>query len=76
VLGQGAALVVTGVVIGLVATLVVARVWASVLVFVSAADPTSFGVATLLISSSAALACYLPARRAMRGEPVAALRHE
>ena len=76
VLGQGAALVVTGVVIGLVATLVVARVWASVLVFVSAADPTSFGVATLLISSSAALACYLPARRAMRGEPIAALRHE
>jgi putative ABC transport system permease protein len=46
------------------------------LLLVSAIDPLTFGVVTLALAAIALAACYLPARRAMRVEPVVALRHE
>ena len=76
VLGQGAGLVLMGAAIGLVITLAVTMALGRMLVMVSATDPLTFGVITVLLCASALLACYLPARRATRVQPVEALRHE
>jgi len=76
VLGQGARLAVIGIVAGLVCALAATRFLASVLVGVSALDPLTFGAASLLLGAVALLACYLPARRAMRVDPMEALRYE
>jgi len=74
VLKQGMSLVLTGVVIGLAAALLVGRFLSSMLFGVSASDPASVGGAALVLSSVALLACYLPARRASRVDPLVALR--
>ena len=76
VLGQGAGLVVAGVAIGLVIALVTTLALGRMLVMVSTTDPLTFGVITVLLCVSALVACYLPARRATRVQPVEALRHE
>ena len=76
VLGQGAGLVLAGAAIGLVITLVVTLALGRMLVMVSTTDPLTFGVITVLLCVSALVACYLPARRATRVQPVEALRHE
>jgi putative ABC transport system permease protein len=76
VLGQGAMLVIAGVGTGLLLALALTQTLEKIVLFVSAADPLTFASVTALLSASALLACYLPARRAMRVEPVVALRHE
>jgi predicted permease len=76
VLGQGMRLAVVGIVIGLAGAFGVTRVIQSQLWGVSATDPVSFaGIATLL-AAIAALASWLPARRATRVDPITALRDE
>ncbi|HLG56556.1 MAG TPA: ABC transporter permease [Vicinamibacterales bacterium] len=65
-----------GLIIGLAASLAVNRVLASALVQVSPSDPLSLGLASAALVGSAMLGCLIPARRAMRVDPIVALRHE
>jgi putative ABC transport system permease protein len=61
---------------GLAASLALTRILASQLFAVSALDPPTFTWVALLLIAVAVAACYIPARRAMRVDPVVALRHE
>ena len=76
ILGQGVRLTIAGVAVGMAAALVLTRFMASILFRVSASDPMTFGAVVILLTFIALAACYLPARRAMRTDPLAALRHE
>jgi predicted permease len=76
VLRQGASLVVAGIVVGLAVTAALTLLLTRVMLLVSATDPLTFGIVTILLSAIALVACYIPALRAMRMQPVAALRHE
>ncbi|MDQ3134046.1 MAG: ABC transporter permease, partial [Acidobacteriota bacterium] len=76
VLKQGLTLILGGIVIGLVAAFLLARLMESLLFGISAADPATFIVVSLLLIVVALLACYIPARRAMRVDPMVALRYE
>jgi len=76
VMGQGAKLALAGIVVGIAAALALTRLMRSLLFEVSPADPLTFaGIAVLLVAVALA-ACYIPARRAMRVDPMTALRYE
>ncbi len=76
VLGQGMALALTGVVLGLAASLAVTQVIGSFLVGVSPTDPVTIGGVCVLLIGVATVASWVPARRASRLDPVHALREE
>ena len=76
ILGQGMALVAGGLGEGLVMTLGLSRLVASQLVGISPFDPAAYAVTTLTVVIVAATACALPARAALRLDPLAALRTE
>ncbi len=76
VLGQGAKLALVGVLIGLGASWALTRWIESLLFNVSATDPATFVIIALLLMLVASLACYLPARRATKVDPMEALRCE
>jgi predicted permease len=75
-LRRGLIVVLVGVVLGLAGAAIVSRVLSSVLYGMSAVDPLSFTVAVTVLVAVAALANYIPARRATRIDPVIALRYE
>jgi putative ABC transport system permease protein len=76
VLGEGFRLAVVGVVVGLVLAWVLSRFGASLLYGVRPADPLTFAVVPLVLLSVALFACYIPARRATKVDPMRALRCE
>ncbi len=76
VLGNGLQLILTGLACGLVLSLVLTRFLRTVLFGVGATDVITFAAVGLLLSAVALLACYIPARRAMRVDPMVALRYE
>ncbi len=76
VLGQGGKIALAGIAIGMAAAFGLTRLMASLLFAVSASDPLTFTGVALLLVLVAMLACYIPARRAMRVDPMVALRYE
>jgi putative ABC transport system permease protein len=76
VVGRGARLALAGVLIGLVVSLFLTRLMSGLLYGVSAADPATFGGIAALLFIVALIACYLPALRAIKIDPLIALRYE
>jgi ABC-type antimicrobial peptide transport system permease subunit len=76
ILGQGIRLIVVGLAVGLVGARALSRLIAALLFGVSATDTASYLSATVLWFAVALLACYIPARRALKIDPVVALRTE
>jgi len=76
VLRSGTVMAVTGVAIGFVAALALARLIKSLLFQTSATDPPTFSIVPVVLGAVALFACWLPARRATKVDPLVALRYE
>src|SRR6266699_2371064 len=76
ILSQGLRTIFIGVAIGIAGSLALTRTVESLLFGVTATDPLTFGSVTLLLVGAALLACYIPARRATKVDPMVALRYE
>jgi len=76
VLRQGAKMALYGVAIGVVGAFGLTRLMAGLLFGVSPVDPFTFGAVAAVLFVVAILACYVPARRAMKVDPLVALRYE
>src|SRR5262249_46805680 len=76
VLGEGLRITLAGILVGVAGAAVGTRLISSVLFGVPALDPLTFGCVTGLLIAVGLLACYVPARRAMRVDPMVALRYE
>lgn len=76
VMGEGLRLTLAGAVAGIVAALGLTRLISGLLYGIRAQDPATFIVLPLLLTGTALLAAYLPARRATKVDPIIALRHE
>ena len=76
ILGQGLRTIFIGVAIGITVSLALTRTVKSLLFGVTATDPLTFGGVTLLLIGAALMACYIPARRATKVDPMVALRYE
>jgi ABC-type antimicrobial peptide transport system permease subunit len=76
ILSEGARLILFGVAIGLAASLGLTRLLATILFGVRASDPVTLIFVSVILSAVALLACYIPARRATRVDPIVALRYE
>jgi ABC-type antimicrobial peptide transport system permease subunit len=74
VLDMGGRLVLVGLAIGTLAALMLSRLMSTLLFGVSARDPMTFAGVALLLAAVSMVACYIPARRATRVDPVIALR--
>jgi putative ABC transport system permease protein len=76
ILGQGAKLALLGLGIGVILACLLTRLIASLLYRVSATDPLTFCAVAIVLLAVAVTACYMPARRAMRVDPMVALRYQ
>jgi putative ABC transport system permease protein len=76
VMRQGMKIVAVGLAVGLLTSLALTSLIENLLFGVSAFDTTTFALATAMLAAVAIAACYIPARRATRVDPLAALRHE
>jgi ABC-type antimicrobial peptide transport system permease subunit len=76
ILRQGVWMVAGGVVVGLLIAAALSRLLAGFLLLVSATDPLTFVAVPILLALIALVACYIPAYRAMKIDPIVALRHE
>ena len=76
VLGRGLIVIAIGMAVGLVASLSLTRIIAGVLFGVTATDPTTYAIVLLMLFLVACLACLVPARRALRVDPLEAMRQE
>jgi len=76
IIGEGLKLSLVGLVLGLVGALWLGRAISSLLFGVTATDSLTFVTVSLLLTAVAATACYFPARRAMKIDPIVALRRE